>query len=331
MNSTVFENSLKVTPLTSNTYSVDLSKDWCIGNVPHGGYTTAVLHRTATIHFARKNPKSIPISFQLSFLRHTRVGPAIITIKDSKIGQRTSSIHVSLSQTRTKPGEAPREEEKLAGYITLGLESAEQGPIAKSSWTLHPPSAPGSRADGSIDLAALANTGHDGRWIRYPQRVYLSAHQHDEIYGPNDRVTLEEATMRTVDQWARFRPGGQLSRWTNESLMYLVDISPKGLERLGAMMMSATGSSGSWELDKGSLWYPTVTFNVDIKKPLPAEGVEWLYSRVETKTLRGGRADLDVVVLDEAGDLVAIASMVSLVVDATRNVGIQGGFNPVKL
>ena len=68
-------------------------------------------------------------------------------------------------------------------------------------------------------------------------------------------------------------------------------------------------------------WYPTVTLNIDMKKHLPKEGVEWLYSRIVTKVVRGGRTDLDVTVLDENGEVIALSTQVGLVVSASRNVG----------
>jgi acyl-CoA thioesterase len=69
--------------------------------------------------------------------------------------------------------------------------------------------------------------------------------------------------------------------------------------------------------------------NIDMKKMLPSDGVEWLYSRVVTKTIRAGRADLDVVVLTQEGDLLALSNQVALVVDAARNIGNR--LNPAKI
>lgn len=67
-------------------------------------------------------------------------------------------------------------------------------------------------------------------------------------------------------------------------------------------------------------WYPTVVLNLDIKKPLPEEGVEWLFARVETKVIRNGRMDLDVVILDQGGNIVALSHHVALAVSVERNV-----------
>lgn len=119
-----------------------------------------------------------------------------------------------------------------------------------------------------------------------------------------------------IDQWARFRPGGDASaRWSNEAVAFLTDMFPMALDGFDTISDSETGLA--------KYWYPTVTLNIDLKKRLPTPGPEWLYSRVQTKVVRDGRMDIDVVVLDEEGDVVALATQVGLVVSASRNVGTR--------
>jgi hypothetical protein len=147
-----------------------------------------------------------------------------------------------------------------------------------------------------------------------------------ELYGPDPAL----GKPPVVDQWARFRPGGNTeARWTNEAVAFLVDMFPMALDGFDSMGKTTkeggtTDDAAETESAKGKLakyWYPTVTLNIDFKKRLPASGVEWLYSRVQTKSVRNGRTDLDVVVLDEQGDVVALSTQVGLVVDASRNIG----------
>jgi acyl-CoA thioesterase FadM len=66
-------------------------------------------------------------------------------------------------------------------------------------------------------------------------------------------------------------------------------------------------------------WYPTLLLNLDIKKPLPEEGVEWLFVRVESKVIKNGRMDLEVVIMDENGEVVALSQHVAFAVSAERN------------
>lgn len=68
-----------------------------------------------------------------------------------------------------------------------------------------------------------------------------------------------------------------------------------------------------------SFWYPTVTLNLDIKKSLPPEGVEWLFSRVRAKRIQNGRMDIEVTIMDDGGDIVALSNHVALIVGAERN------------
>lgn len=324
-----FEQAINVQPISSHRYSVDLKDDWCIGTVPHGGYTTAVLYRLAIRHFAHTHPKrytepATPIAMQLAFLRRTASGPAVLKVSDAKIGARTSTIHVSLLQTKdaSTSATAARDEDlevKITGYITVSPGNAEEGISSSTGWELYPAMPRGSGVNGVIDFANLANTGTDGAWksIVPPFPKFRRAAAQIELYGADNGPAGADAGPRVVDQWARFRPGGdKTARWSNEAVAYLVDMFPMALDGFDTMSAAAEGSGSD-----AKFWYPTVTLNIDFKKRLPAAGTEWLYSRVQTKVVRDGRTDLDVTVLDEAGEVVALSTQVGLVVSAARNVG----------
>jgi acyl-CoA thioesterase FadM len=66
-------------------------------------------------------------------------------------------------------------------------------------------------------------------------------------------------------------------------------------------------------------WYPTVLLNIDMKKALPEEGVEFLFVRTQAKRIQNGRLDLEVTIWDETGDVVALSHHVCLVLSASRN------------
>ncbi|RHZ67890.1 thioesterase family protein [Aspergillus thermomutatus] len=346
-----FEEAIKVTPVNSHRYSAVLRDEWCIGTVPNGGYTTAVLYRLAIAHFAHTHPTrydapATPISMQLAFLRRTAAGPAVLQVQDTKLGARTSTIHVALLQPSEKGKEKAAQktlaqtgssassddeenlEVKVAGYITVSPATAEVGVSAPSNWTLLPEAISGSGPKGRVNLAALRETGRDGQWVRLvaPFPKFRRASQQVELYGPDPAL----GKPPVVDQWARFRPGGNTeARWTNEAVAFLVDMFPMALDGFDTMGKAGTAGNGTGNAagmdsakDKlARYWYPTVTLNIDFKKRLPASGVEWLYSRVQTRSVRDGRTDLDVVVLDEQGEVVALSNQVGLVVDASRNIG----------
>lgn len=79
-------------------------------------------------------------------------------------------------------------------------------------------------------------------------------------------------------------------------------------------------TGGAGKSPSARFWYPTVLLNIDFKKPLPEEGVEWLFVRCATKQIKNGRMDLDIVILDEGGDIVALSHHVALAVGSERNV-----------
>ncbi|KAL2864049.1 thioesterase family protein [Aspergillus lucknowensis] len=362
--SDIFEHAISVTALSSHTYYANLDPAWTVGNVPHGGYTTAILSRLATTHFkaihrARfKNSTPEPIAFQISFLRRTNTGPALLTVQDMKLGLRTSTIHVTLSQPAdshyvdgvgppfdpaTGFDESAQLEDKVVGYITLSPPDLDDGPVHRGPWELHPPPPRGSNADGSVNFANLAATGRDGGWAKHPVVPIVHVGANIETYGLefdlNAPLQGAHAGM-VIDQWARLTPeaGEKAPRWTNEAVVCLADVFLAALGRLAAMELfgssSAAAAGGGEGKEPGptplvGFWYPTVALNIDLKSRLPEDGVEWLYSRVETKTVRGGRADIEAVIMTEEGEVVALSNQVALVVDSARYVG-KGGRKGVR-
>ena len=56
-----------------------------------------------------------------------------------------------------------------------------------------------------------------------------------------------------------------------------------------------------------------------LKGSFPLQSVEWLFTRVRAKMRRNSRMDLEAVIMDDGGDLMAVNSYVALVVGAERN------------
>ena len=50
------------------------------------------------------------------------------------------------------------------------------------------------------------------------------------------------------------------------------------------------------------------------------EGVKWLFVRLQPKSIRNGRFDLELIIMDESGDIVALSHHVCLVMSAARNI-----------
>ncbi|KAJ5180460.1 hypothetical protein N7492_003670 [Penicillium capsulatum] len=327
-----FEEAIHVIPQGGNRYSAHLRPEWCIGAVPHGGYTSSVLYRCVLTHFAHAHPKQYdtpasPISMQLAFLRRTGTGLATLEIEDVKLGARTSTIHIKLLQPSEKQND--KMEVKVAGYITVSPPSAEVGISAPTGYKTYPAPPPGSHADSQVDLSRLAQTGRDGAWVKLdsPYPEFRRAAAQLELYGPGDgQAQQRNKQSMAIDQWARFRPNGDVNgRWTDSTIPYLIDMFPMALDGFDTMSANAEARAKGESVPEktAKFWYPTVTLNIDLKKHLPAEGVEWLYSQVVTKVVRDGRTDLNVTVLDENGDVVALSTQVGLVLSASRNLGTR--------
>lgn len=258
------------------------------------------------------------MSMHLSFVRRTETGPATFKVKDVKLGARISVIHVSLTQ-----GDSDREE--VVAYITQTHLAKETGLSLPTSWNISPP-------PPSVSLPALLE-GKDKGFVEPPEMPFSEfrkAVQNVRLFFPREG----QPHQSIVDQWMRFkRPG---DRFTNQSLGFVVDMFPQMIEsyrneggspytisKQAATPTTKKGAAAGIDdlrkMEKGPFWYPTVLLNLDVKKVLPDEGVEWLFLRTRAKEIKNGRFDLEVVVMDEGGDVVALSHHVCLVVSAARN------------
>ena len=79
-------------------------------------------------------------------------------------------------------------------------------------------------------------------------------------------------------------------------------------------------------------WYPTMSMSLEVKKGPPdgRPGWEWLFLRLESHQIRNGRMDIDVVVLNEEGELVALSRHVALIVPSERNYKRAAGEEAVR-
>jgi hypothetical protein len=213
----------------------------------------------------------------------------------------------------------------MIAHVTVSPSKYEKSTPVYGPWKIHPPPAPGARADGTVDFTRLVEEGKDGAWVKYPEQPLIhSAARQLEVYEPRllTSASIQDQASRIIDQWARFTPGGKFARWSNESMLFLIDMFPGGFDKLGAMesrrMMVADDLTEA-RATKKKFWFPTVSMNIDLKTRIPPEGVEWLYTRVVSRMIRGSRADIDVTVLDSQGELMGIGTQISLVVDSSRN------------
>ena len=251
------------------------------------------------------------MTLHLEFVRRTSVGPALFTVRDVKVGRQTSTISVSLWQ---RDGSSQGREE-VVGYLTHSNLDTESGVSFDTAWSLKDPAPP------PIDFAAC-DAGSDPNWSHVsvlPFSDFRQASKRVRWIVPKAPITA----LGFTDQWISLKDGGE--RFTNARLGFVVDMFTQVVETFLKPDAYAPGGESD---DDGSrrkrnpaarFWYPTVVLNLEVKKALPPEGVEWLFIRARTKSIKNGKYDLDIVVLDAQEDLVCSSHHVCLALSAQRN------------
>jgi hypothetical protein len=251
-------------------------------------------------------------------------------VQDTKIGRKTSVIHVSLSQPTDHAAQPPYmasdAREEVVGYITNSNIATESGISLLTGFSLWPPPPP-----PPADFARLRD-GVDENWARLPPNPFAKFRKASTkviTYVPRKG----QAQPSLSDEWVCFKNG---ERFTSTSLGFVSDTWPMIVEAYRDISNPSDGasspssSSSSMSLVPKALerrvtyWYPTLLLNLDIKKALPPDGVKWLFARVRAKEIKNGRMDLEVVIIDQEGDIVALSHHVALVLGAERNTSQRG-------
>lgn len=241
------------------------------------------------------------MTLHLEFPKRTEVGAARFVVRDVKLGKQTSTIHISLIQ---------HAREVVIGYLNHANIAAESGVSFDTQWELHPTPYP-------VDLKRLGS-GNDSEWAEQtsmPFATFRKASNRVRFFFP-----VKGQKMRSLsDQWITYRNG---EKFTNESLGYVADMFPQIVESFKAEEDPYAIKQADPKTENKSFakfWYPTVLLNLDVKKALPEEGVEWLFVRTQSKRISRGRLDLEVIVFDDVGDVVALSHHVVMVLGAERN------------
>ncbi|KAI0127934.1 thioesterase-like superfamily-domain-containing protein [Xylariales sp. AK1849] len=300
-----FSDLLRVDTIDSHTYRVKLVERWAIGSVPHGGAVTSVLQAVAKQHFlttlqSQNQPDCITL--HVDFVQRTSIGPAVVRVKDVKLGRQTSTVQVTLTQDGR---------DEVIAMLTHANMAAESGLSLPTAWSLNP-------KPRTADLPKLAADGTDGFWKLWatPVPEFRKAALNMHLYLPNGGRTARGV----MDQWIRFKNG---ERFTNSCLGMLSDMFPQMVDTYSEDR-EAIDEVGLTQKDFSAHWYPTVTLNLDVKKLLPESGVEWVFVRIQSKVISNGRKDLEVIIMNERGEVVALSHHVALIVSATRNLAKRG-------
>lgn len=205
----------------------------------------------------------------------------------------------------------------------------------KYDWQLSPPAPP-------VDLAALSKDA-DPRWVTYhtPWNPKGLRRPHMYVSHSVPSSQLPAHSRHIADQWLRAtwpESDGKPALWTDELIPFVFDSAiPVMIEIIDPSWgfwsslleaakeqahVRARGEADSAVGDKKELWgaekpFPwigaTLSMNMEIKKRLPVGGVPYLMVRAVMKRLIDNRADYELTILDEQGDLVAVGNQVTMV------------------
>lgn len=234
------------------------------------------------------------ITFHVEFLARTTSGPASLSVHTLKVGRQFSTVRVQLHQQDRSYAE-PRL--CLEALVTQGNLTAE----AQSSG-LSLPTRPLS------DMFSIPKRVDCQEWVIPDEWLAnRTAACKVTIFFPTGSSSLGASPTygpSVKEEWVRWSPGaGKL--FDVVSLPYLADCFGPLLEAYGV-----TGN-----------WCPTLSYGMEVKKGSGEgkEGWEWLFLRVEMHQMRNGRFDLEVWILDEDEEIVAVSRHTALVVGSERN------------
>lgn len=136
-----------------------------------------------------------------------------------------------------------------------------------------------------------------------------------------------------------FLPKGSDSTWSHPDRDPLVrdmwarwpDESPLAIETIPSLVdyyrphLEDSKFKGKW----WGTWAPTLGLSVQIfKAGREAKGWEWLFLRIKMGEVINGRLSQEVVVCDEKGEVVAVASHASLLLGGDRAIVREKGTEP---
>ncbi|KAK3350598.1 thioesterase-like superfamily-domain-containing protein [Neurospora tetraspora] len=328
-----FAKATEIKRLDANTYQANLVDSFCIGAVPNGGYVASCILQAAILHGSSRsssNPQPHVMNAHFEYLNRTEVGPATIIIEDIKPGRQLTTLHATLYQggggdTTSDLQTTRGKKRRVTAYLVMTNLSSLAGITLDTQFTLIPPPLlpPGA---GNPDFSLLKQN-KDPHWTAIPLPPgfsYIRALQNTKFYIPR----AGQVRKSIIDLWICLSSGEKV---TNATLGYVSDCWPYVVEAYRPRTEEESKMEGAQPFRHDARhWYPTVVMNVEQKKAAPEGGPdgdggwEWLRMRVSSKEVRGGRFDLEVLMMDEKGELVVVSNHVGLVLGSERNLAGRG-------
>ncbi|KAK6829900.1 hypothetical protein PG989_010562 [Apiospora arundinis] len=334
-----FSEAVKITKLDPNTYKCFLNEAYCVGEVPNGGYAASCMLAAASTHLTScGQPDTLTAHFE--FPNRTSAGPAVISVEEVRIGQQLSRLHLTLWQGDLLP-QTPWISPSLSHRTVLAYSTHTD---LRSFTGISLPTGYESTDAAALpplpDFEALKASGRDDTWeepkIPKPVTMLMRSLQNWHFYLPQK----EPFSPGVLDMWIRQASGEPI---TQAALAYVVDSFPYNLHtflaspELRQLLQSQSDREGETketrakrkdleerDEQRATLWFPTVVMDLEAKSALPEEGVEWLAVRVTSKQIKDGKFDLDILVRDLEGELVALSHHVAMIVSVERNTKKRG-------
>ncbi|KAI0163280.1 thioesterase family protein [Pestalotiopsis sp. NC0098] len=324
-----------VTKLDSHVYKVHLGDEFCLGKVPNGGYVASCMLAAAKMHLSpRGQPDTLTAHFE--YPNRASTGPAIVAIDEVKLGQQLSTLHLTLWQGALL-SQAPWIDRSASRRIVLAYTTHTD---LQTFAGISLPTGYEGRPDAALpdlpDFYALKGTsGTDGIWEepKIPSSAvkFVRSLQNWHFYLPR----LEPLVPGVLDMWIRLASGENI---TQGMIPYIADSFPYNmhtflaapeLRQLLLAKPSETDDSRKGQQkelqerneERASLWFPTLVMNLEVKSPLLKEGTEWLAVRITSKLIKDGRFDLDILIRDTEGEIIALSHHVAMILSVERNVG----------
>ncbi|KAI8966841.1 thioesterase-like superfamily-domain-containing protein, partial [Daldinia sp. FL1419] len=300
----------------------------------------------ASMHLSSRN-QSDTLTAHFEYPNRTAVGSAVIIIEEIKLGKQLSTLHLTVWQDGLLP-QAPWITPSISRRIVLAYTiHTNLRRLSGISVTTGYEVTPITALPPLPDFEALKSDGIDDTWIESkPPQPYnlVRSLQNWHLYVPREGAM----TPGVLDMWIRLANGERITQGT---LAYVADSSPVNLytflvapelrqalearlnENANKAKPKRTEHEDVKEKNKPRplLWLPTVVMNLEVKKSLPEEGVEWLATRITSKQIKDGRFDLDMLIRDVGGETVALSYHVAMILSMERNTSRRDTSNKAAL
>lgn len=262
---------------------------------------------------------------------------AIITVEDVKLGRQVSKLHLTLWQGEgllaQAPWVTPGKSRRVMSAYTSQINLREFGGITLP--TGFQATAPDT-APPEPNFDALDKHGSDDNWeeTKLPKemtkiqasltnyRFFVQSNSQQQVPGVLDTYLClasgEPITQATLPYVADSFPFNSHTYLISPELRELLNqpAPPKGDDAATSERRAEVNRKSK---ERADLWLPTVSMNLENKKALPEEGVKWLHMRMTSKQIENGRFDMEVILRDAEGDLVALSHHVAMILSMSRN------------